>query len=274
MKRSYRLFTAILCLLILAMGSSFADESVLRYESVIIDTFDGEGSATYADNDQPIVWKVFGSKFSTRPVPDNIDDPTNFPRKAYAMDTWPTDLFGAYPENREELGVMGVWSRFDRMGYNQYEIVAGDESGGSWEQKPIQLDGRVKTIDFWVWGSNFNYYIEIYVMDHNGYEYKLLPVRIDSLTGKKIQSNLNYSGWSNFFIDIPNYIDQDVTYQPRNANMSITKFVVYTDPNEKVTDCYLYLDHLKMLTDNHESTFDGYLLKEKDFLEQVWGTQE
>jgi hypothetical protein len=273
MKRSYRLLLALLCLMILAMGSSFADESVLRYESVIIDTFDAEGSATYADNDQPVVWKVFGSKFSTRPNPEDIEDPANWPKQTYAMDTWPTDLFGAYPENREELGVLGIWSRYDRMGYNQFEIAAGQDNGGTWEQKPLSLEGRVKTIDFWVWGSNFNYYIELYVMDHRGFEYKLLPVRIDKLTGKKIESNLNFSGWTNFYIDIPSYIDQDVVYQPRNANMSITKFVVYTDPNEKVTDSYIYIDHLKMLTDTHEGTFDGYGLKEPAYIEKVWGSQ-
>ncbi len=274
MKRRYRLLLAMLCLMILATGYIFADESVLNYESIVIDTFDGEGSATYADDGAPIVWKVFGSKFSTRPVPDNIDDPANFPRQTYAMDTWPNDLFGAYPEDRESLGVFGVWTRFDRMGNNQYEIVAGEEVDGEWVQKPIELNGRVKTIDWWVWGSNFNYYIEIYVMDHRGFEYQLLPVRVDKLTGKKIQSNLNYSGWQNFFIDIPNYIDQEVTYQPRNANMKITKFVVYTDPREKVTDSYLYLDHLKMLTDTHESVFDGYELKEGAKRDEIWGAQD
>ncbi|MBN2626918.1 MAG: flagellar filament outer layer protein FlaA [Spirochaetales bacterium] len=207
-------------------------------------------------------------------MPDNIDDPANFPKMAYAMDTWPTDLFGAYPENREELGVLGIWSRFDRMGYNQYEIVPGEDASGTWTQKPIELPGRVKTIDWWLWGSAFNYYVEIYVMDYRGFEFKLAPIRVEKLTGKKIVSNLNYSGWRNFYIDIPNYIDQDVPYQPRNANMKITKFVIYTDPREKVTDCYLYMDHLKILTDVQESTFDGYLMKEKTFVEKVWGTQE
>ena len=274
MKRRYRLFMAMLCPMILATGYIFADESVLSYESVVIDTFDGEGSATYTDDGAPIVWKVFGSKFATRPVADNIDDPANFPKMAYAMDTWPTDLFGAYPEDRESLGALGVWSKYDRMGNNQYEIVPGEEVDGEWVQKPIELPGRVKTIDWWVWGSNFNYYIEIYVMDHRGFEFQLLPIRVDKLTGKKIQSNLNYAGWQNFFIDIPNYIDQEVTYQPRNANMRITKFVVYTDPREKVTDNYMYIDHLKILTDKHESTFDGYELKEGAKRDEIWGAEE
>ncbi|MDA3850095.1 MAG: hypothetical protein PF447_02365 [Spirochaetaceae bacterium] len=262
MKRGYLRFPAVLVLLFLFFNTAWADESVLRLESVVIDTFDQQGSATYNDG-EAVIWKVVGSEFATE----------DYPKQTYATGTWPVDLFGSLPEDSESLGVLGIRTQYNRQAYNQIDIIPGRGEGDSWEAQGVPLPGRVQTIDFWVWGSNYNYGIEIYIMDYRGFEYKLDPIRVTD-SGTKVVNSLKYTGWRNFYVDIPNYIKQAVEYDPSLAQMRITRFVVYTHPEEIVTDSFLYIDHLKVLSDIHESKFDGYELSSPERISEIWGEEE
>lgn len=263
MKRGYLRIPAVLVLLLVFLNAAWADESVLRMESVVIDTFDQEGSATY-ENGDPVVWKVVGSDFAT-------DD---YPKMAYAQGVWPVDLFGSFPDEGDTLGVLGIRSRFNRQAYNQIDVIPGRGADDDWEAEGIPLPGRIRTIDFWVWGSNFDYGIEIYMLDHRGLEFKLDPIRLDPMTGKKVANSLKYTGWQNFYVDIPNYIKQSVEYNPKLAQVKFTRFVIYTNPEEIVADNFVYIDHLKVLTDIHESSFDGYELASAEKVAEIWGEEE
>lgn len=260
MRHGCLLLSGLLMLVILSTGFLFADEKTLKLESYVVDSFDGPGSAVHEDG-SPIVWEVRGSKFSTE----------GFPRMQYVPNEWPKDLFGTNPENAAELQVMGLNSRFDRMGYNQVEIIPGAGEGESWEAKPIVLDGRIKTVDLWVWGSRYNYSIEMHFMDYQGLAYRLDLVQSDN---KRDLGSINFSGWKNMYVDIPNYIKQSVVYQPEFKGLRLTKIVIHTHPTEKVNNFYVYLDHLKVLTDRHESFYDGFNLTTPEKIQEIWGQGE
>ena len=257
MRHGCLFLSGLLLLVTLSTGFLFADEKTLKLESVVIDPFDGAGSGQYGDG-TPINWQVMGSKFSTE----------GYPRLTYFEEEWPYDLFGPNPENAEELQILGVNSKFDRLGFNQFEIIPGVGEGDDWEARPIDLPGRVKTVDLWVWGSRFKYSIEMHFLDHQGLAYRLDLIQSDN---KRAMGSLNFSGWKNMYLDIPNYISQSVVYQPHYKGLRMTKMIVYTDPSENVGDFYVFLDHLKILTDKHETHYDGVGLTSPEKLQKFEG---
>lgn len=260
MRHGCLFLSGLLLLVTLSTGFLFADEKTLKLESYVVDSFDGAGSAVH-DDGSPIVWEVRGSKFSTE----------GFPRKTYVPNEWPDDLFGPNPDNADSLQVFGINCRFNRMGYNQVEIIPGTGEGDNWESKPIVLEGRIQTVDLWVWGSRYNYNIEMHFMDYQGLAYRLDLIQSDN---KRDVGSINFSGWKNMYLDIPSYIKQSVVYQPEFKGLRLTKIVVHTHPTENVNNFYVYLDHLKVLTDRHESYYDGFGLTDPGRIEEIWGGGE
>ena len=157
MKRG-SILSVLLILMFLVSGAIGADEITVSLESHIIETWDGADSGYFSDTGEPISWQVRGSKFSAE----------DRPRTAYAMNEWPLDLFGGKPEDPESLGVLGINGAFVRQGYNQIELIPGTGSGDNFVAKAIPLPGRVQTLDFWVWGSNYDYYVELHFRDFQG----------------------------------------------------------------------------------------------------------
>jgi len=260
MRRGCLFISGLLLLVTLSTGMLFADERTLKLESVVIETFDGPGSSTYSDG-SPINWQVRGSKFSTE----------GYPRQVYVPNEWPDDLFGPNPENADQLQVFGVNSKFDRMGYNQIEIIPGEGEGDNWASRPIELPGRVKTVDMWVWGSRFKYSIEMHFIDYQGLAYRLDLIQSED---KRNPGSIFFSGWKNMYLDVPSNIRQSVVYQPAYKGLRLTKIVIHTHPQENVANFYVYLDHLKILTDYHEAFYDGYNLTTPERIEEIWGGGE
>jgi len=85
---------------------------------------------------------------------------------------------------------------------------------------------------------------------------------------------MKYTGWRNFYVDIPNHIKQAVEYDPSLRTMKLTRIVIYTHPEEIVADSFIYIDHLKVLTDIHESSYDGYELASTEKIAEIWGAEE
>ncbi len=255
------ILSVLLILSVLFVATLSADEITVSLESIIIETWDGPDSGFFSDTGEPISWQVRGSKFSAE----------DRPRTAYAMGEWPVDLFGITPENPEALGILGINGAFNRQGYNQIELVPGVGSGEDFKAKPIPLPGRVQTLDFWVWGSNYDYYVELHFMDFQGMPHTLVPYRNENL---RQPGSLKFPGWRNMYIRMPHYIRQSVNYKPELASLSLTKIVFTTHPAEIVNNFYIYLDHLKVLSDMHESSFDGFRLATTEKVEEIWGTGE
>ncbi|MBI9099950.1 MAG: flagellar filament outer layer protein FlaA [Spirochaetaceae bacterium] len=260
MKRGSLFILGLILLIILPVGSAFGDERTLKLESRVIESFDAPGDITYEDGTS-VYWQVRGSKFSME----------GYPRMAYAPETWPIDLFGKNPENRESLQTFGINGKFLRQGYNTIEVIPGQGEGDDWVEKPIPLPGRIKMFDFWVWGSNYNYSIEAHFMDYRGitHRFEMVP----AVEGRRYSGSINFSGWRNMYIDIPNYVKQAQSHKPNYEGLSLTKIVIRTHPEEAVDNFYVYLDNLKVLTDFHESFYDGFELSAEEKIAEIWGTE-
>jgi hypothetical protein len=222
--------------------TAFGDENTVNFESIILDSFDGDSAYT---------WKVEASKFATKTSEET------FPLINYVA-SWPSALFGA---NREGLDLksLGIRGRFDRRGYNWIDIypVAADggEDAGPTE---IPLPGRVQYVDLWAWGSNLNYYVEVFVRDYQGMIHVLNA------------GDLGYQGWKNLRAYVPSSIPQSKRVLPRLASLRFVKFRIWTRPMEPVNDFYVYFDQLKILTDTFESIYDGDELADPARVQELW----
>lgn len=233
----------ILALLLLAVPLLVADQKIVSMISEVVESFD---KPTYA-------WKVFPSKFGVDQSGKSLWD-------MRYVDAWPEALFG---RNRgsTDLKCLGVRGSFLRKGYNYVEIVPGKGEGDRFQPEPIQLPGRVQNLDLWVWGGNFNYYMEVHIQDYRGVEY-VLPL-----------GSLHYAGWNNLSAFVPGNVPQSDRHIPSLKNLLLTKLVIWTRPEERVDDFITYIDHLKVFTDRFESRFDGDELVEPERLEAIWGTR-
>ncbi len=242
MKRSVSL---LICFIILstALVSSalFADERVQNLESRVVESFDDPDAQQ---------WHVQGSKF--------IMD--GFPKTRYAQ-AWPEALFGRNTEDRE-LYVLGARAAFDRTGYNYLEFLPVTEGdGGNLEPDPVELPGRVKQLDMWVWGANYDYYMEVHIRDFTG------RVHVLHL------GDIKFVGWQNLRAAIPPYVPQAggyVTEGGFNKPIDLLKVVLWTKPTENVSGFNIYIDHIKVLTDTFVTRFDGDELADPERIDEIW----
>jgi hypothetical protein len=251
------------CLVILAciaVLSVSADEVTVDLTSVVLAHFNGETGHEWFDGRHQrnfeFSWALAASKFATRTT-DADGNEANFPRLAY-IDAWPIALFG-YNRDGREIKSLGINGRFDRMGYNWVDLYPVNAEDGRTPFE-IPMPGRVRYMDLWVWGSNLDYYIETYVRDHRGVVHRLHLGRI------------NYPGWRNLRVNIPNHIPQGRRVLPSHAPLSFVKFRLWTQPTERVDNFYVYFKQLKILTDTFESLFDGNELADPDLVPQFWAT--
>jgi len=228
----------ILLLLLLAVCMPAAAKPVVL-EMVTLDTFDDPAAQH---------WAVYGSKFANK----------DFPVMSY-VNAFPESLFGRFYADRDKLQALGVRAKWDRKGYNYFELVpVAVGKSGKIEPSPIPIKGSATRLDLWVWGGNYNYYAEVHVMDYRGVPHVLFL------------GDLTFQGWKNLSVQIPSYIPQGVKWIPQERPLSVTKIVVWTRPDERVDDFYIYFDELKVLSDVAENRFDGDELAQPSFLDKAW----
>lgn len=233
------------CLVLLsciALSSIGSDERTLNLESKILESFDG---------DSGYVWRLAASKFATR------TDSETFPKLSY-LAVWPDALWGRNREDKE-LKSLGIWGRFDRKGYNWIDVYPVKEGEGE-DAAPaeIPIPGRAKSIDLWVWGSNYNFYLEAYIRDYKGVIH-----RID-------MGDLWFTGWKNLRANIDEGIPQAKRQLPNRQGLTFVKFRIWTRPIERVDNFQIYFDQVKILTDTFESLFDGDELIDPDRVNELW----
>jgi len=234
---------ACLFLAFAAVSSSFGDEVTTQLESHILESFNGDSDYT---------WKLEASKFATK------TDDLEYPQMAYVA-AWPTVVFGNN-RNGDDIKSLGINGRFDRRGYNWIDVYAVKGGNGDDKDDPqeIPVPGRAQIFDMWVWGSNLNYYIEVYVRDHNGIVHSL---RLGDIA---------FTGWKNLRVNVPSYISQSKRILPSYAGLKFVKFRIWTQPVERVGNFYIYFKQFKVLTDVFESLFDGNDLANQDYVQELW----
>lgn len=227
---------------VVAATPAAADEFTKNYVSKVLESFDEPGK---------ISWIVRSS---------DVKPPVNIPEFTFVK-AWPDQVYGANKANATLLS-MAIRAGFNRKAYNYIEIVPVDPSkksaDGLPEPKPIPIPGRVQLIDLWVWGSNYNYWLDIHLQDYRGIDHVLHL------------GSLQYAGWRNLSVSVPGSIPQASPYLPRLRTLSITKLVLWTRPDAPVDGFYVFLDDLKVLTDLAETRFDGDELADPDYLNELW----
>jgi hypothetical protein len=239
-----------ICLIVLAcitVFTGFAQEKPVSWESRILETFNGDADADY-------FWRTTASRFAT------VNDEGPFPRINF-VEAWPVAVFGGHSRRTADsapVRSLGMNGRFDRQGYNWidlYPVLADDPDETPFE---IPIPGRIRSLDLWVWGANLRFYIEVYLRDYMGV---IHPLRL---------GDINYQGWRNLQINIPTHIRQSRRTIPNYAGLSFVKFRIWTYPDERVDNFYIYFKQLKILTDMFENLFDGNDLADPEIVDALW----
>jgi len=220
-----------------------AQPSSRAVETFIVDDFDNKGEKnvyqTMAGTEQ-WTWNIQTSRFI------NKDD--GFPKMDYFAGQ-PNSLKALNRDKDSEPKVLGVKTSYARKGENWFEVYP-EVNGKPYE---IPFVGTCTQIDFWVWGANYLYYIDLLVRDADG--------RVHTLPA----GNLAFNGWKNLIVTVPGSIRQHSRLRSGPESMTFVGFRVRTDPDEYVDDFNIFFDQLKYTTNTLSNIFDGYELKDVDF---------
>jgi hypothetical protein len=191
----------------------FADNSTLALESRIIETWGDES---------PYQWQTDGIKYATK-------------KNASTFEVYPQALFRT-AEEAEGKKALGLNGQFQRQGYNWIDIYPVSKDAPDDGAVPIPLEGLVHGFDVWVWGSNLNYSLEAYIRDYRG-----ILHRIEF-------GSLAFLGWKNLRALMPaNFPMYDRTLPVKKYGSEFMKFRLWTAPQERVNEFYVYMTQLKIL---------------------------
>ena len=266
MKGLFKALLSLVLLLLLSL-SAFSEELATNLDARVLDSFDDDPTSRWIARGRKFTRMAYDSSGKVIDVYPKVAEVPGFPAALHSI---------GFRDEEGVLKILGVKGGFDRKGYNYIEIIpARAADGGTSEESiifedistgvryvhaPIELPGRVQYFDVWVWGSNHNYEIYAHFEDYRGvdHEFKM--------------GDLNYPGWKNLRVTVPGTVPMSTRYLPKFKPLVFTKFVIWTAPNEKVDEFYVYFDHMKVLTDLFETRFDGDDLVSPGLLEQVWGS--
>ncbi len=241
----------LVVVLLIPTAIAAQQQATTNNQSIVIEDF---------DNPDESRWDVRAGKF--------IAD--GYPRMSH-VNTWPEALYREEPEDTT-LRALGVQAAFTRQGYNYVEFIPVEEDDeGEMVPRGISIPGQVTNMDMWVWGSNFDYYIDVHVRDYRGMVHVLKMGDID------------FRGWRNLRIQIPSWIPQTSRYtaelrggefESDLRTLELVKIVLWTKPTERVNGFFLYLDEIKVETDMYRDPFDGELLRDPEAVQQLWSDAE
>ncbi len=239
MKRELKVLVGLACMFVIGLPV-FAQPNSRSIETFVLDDFDSAGSQNYLYSGKTLSWDwgVTSSRF--------IAD--GYPKSGY-FEGVPNSLKQLYKGTDKEFKVFGVKTAFKRKGDNWFEVypTADDKAF------EIPFVGIVSQMDFWVWGSGYNYYLEVMVRDALG-TVKVLPA-----------GSLAFHGWKNVIINIPGYIQQSSHLRSGPENLTFVGFRIRSDAEEYVDNFVVYFDQIKYTTNSLSLIYDGYELNDVDF---------
>lgn len=239
MKKGLKALISLACLFAIGLPV-FAQPSSKSIETFVLDNFDSVGEQNYPYHGKSLNWEwaVNSSRYVAKDCP-----------KTGYFDGIPSSLKQLRRETDSDPKVFGVRTAFNRKGDNWFEVYP-EKDGKPYE---IPFVGNVTQIDFWIWGQNYNYYLEVLVRDANG-TVKVLPA-----------GSLAFQGWKNLVVKVPGWICQHSALSSGRENLYFVGFRIRTDPEEFVDTYTIYFDQIKYTTNSLSFIFDGYELKDADF---------
>ena len=239
MKRELKVLVGLACLFVIGLPV-FAQPNSRSIETFVLDDFDSAGSQNYMYNGKTYNWdwEVGSSRF--------IAD--GYPKTGY-FEGIPNSLKQLHKGEDKEFKVFGVKTAFKRKGDNWFEVYPTVDG------KPFEIPfvGTVSQMDFWIWGANYNYYLEIMVRDAYG--------RVNVLQA----GTLAFNGWRNIVVNIPGWISQHSHLRSGPENMTFVGFRIRSDAAEYVDNYVIFFDQIKYTSNSLSYIYDGYELREVDF---------
>jgi hypothetical protein len=196
------------------------DTGVQTLSDTTVDLFEREGSwvASISPDDGYITGTSFeGGPATKEPPPQVGDEPLPVDSK-----------------------IFGVKVEFYHRGINPFYVRP---------QRPIPVEGVVKTISLWVVGRNQPHKLTLMVQDFNGHTFDL-PL-----------GTLDFSGWKRLTVTVPPSPDgiigivQASPYYGDRPGLRISGLRVDCDPMSARGTYYIYFDDLRVVTDlyNYDS---------------------
>lgn len=218
----------------------FAQPSSKSIETFLMDDFDSAGEQNYMYDGKPYSWDwtVNSSRFVAE----------GYPKTGY-YEGVPNSLKQLLKGTDKNFKVFGVKTAFNRKGDNWFEVYPTKDD----KAFEIPFVGTVTAIDFWVWGANYNYYLELMVRDTRGVVH-VLPA-----------GSLAFSGWKNIIVKVPGWIQQHSQLRSGPSNMTFVGFRIRSDAEEYVDDYVIFFDQIKYTTNSLSFIYDGYELKDIQF---------
>lgn len=239
MKRGLKVLVGLACFFVIGLPV-FAQPSSKSVETFVMDDFDSAGSQNYICNGKSYSWDwtVNSSRFVAE----------GYPKTGY-YDGIPNSLKQLRKGSDKEFKVFGVKTAFNRKGDNWFEVYP------TADDKPFEIPfvGTVTQLDFWMWGANYKYYLEVMVRDAVGTVH-VLPA-----------GSLCFSGWKNIIVNIPGWIQQHSHLRSGPETMTFVGFRIRSDASEYVDDFVVFIDQIKYTTNSLSFIYDGYELKDVEF---------
>lgn len=239
MKKGLKVFLGLASLFVVGVPV-FAQPNSKSVETVIMDDFDSPNEQNYLFDGKSYSWDwaVNTSRFIAE----------GFPKTGY-YDGAPNSLRQLMKGTNKDLKVFGVKTAYNRKGDNWFEVypTANDKAF------EIPFVGTISQLDFWVWGANYNYYLEVLLRDTSG-TVRVLPA-----------GSLAFNGWKNLIVKIPGWIQQQSLLRSGPQSLTFVGFRIRSDAEEFVDDYVVFFDQIKYTTNALSFIYDGYELSEVSF---------
>lgn len=193
-----------------------ADSAMLSLREVSLDKFEREGSWTVhiSPDDGTIAGRLFeGAPAMKEPLPEDEG------------------------KEGEDTQVLGVRVDFFRRGLDSFTIMSN---------RPIPVEGTVKTVSLWVCGRNQDHDMWVLLTDYFGRNYELYL------------GSLGFSGWKKLTCVVPPSPDgehgivQSSPYYGDKPGFKIRGFRVDCNPMQARGSFYMYIDDLRAVTDLYD----------------------
>ena len=234
MKKGVVVFGSLILALAMCVPA-VAQPSAKAVETIVIDNFD-------TPDDMEWTWNVQASRF----VADGYPILRTF-------EGIPNSLRPYHKDSDPTAQVMGVKVSYNRKGDNWFEVYPKLNNPKDSKNDEIEFIGTVTQVDFWVWGANYNYNLELLIRDADG-RVIILPA-----------GTLMFQGWRNVVVNIPGYVRQHSRFRNGRPNLTFVGFRIRSNANEAVDNYVIYFDQLKYTTNTLSNIYDGYDLKDADF---------
>ncbi len=244
--------------------------STTQRDTMNLQTFTVSDFGDSKDHTNGLVWAIRYSRFARPVVGDDYRLPPD-PEYCNATYLEAKPLGLPMEVDSQQKWSLGIKAAYIKQSYNWIEIIPFMSSNfqrsasgtqprpilltnneftsvgpvGNDYPKPITLIGVVKSLDVWVWGGNYKYWLEFYLEDYKGYLHRLTA------------GDINYVGWRNLRTKVPESIPQAEQYVPFMKPLKLTMLKIWAYPTERIDQFFIYFDFMQVQTDVYVERFNG-----------------